>query len=101
MCICGNDRVAGQEEFAKFRVVVQISATFGVIQIEERPAWQRLAPQEFVVLPKGGAVCVRVLSKRVRPEVKRGVDNHELAVYRRREAIQRSFAIGSGATRDG
>lgn len=78
---------------------MQVHAAHGVIQIEEPTTWQCLAPQELVVLPKSGAVRVRVLSGRVSPEVKRGIDQHASPVYRRREAIWRSlFAIGSGAS---
>ena len=84
----GDDRVATQEELAKFRAVMQVHAAHGVIQVEESTTWQCLAPQEFVVQPKGGAVCVRVPSRCVSPEVERDVDQHATAVYRRREAME-------------
>jgi hypothetical protein len=87
----GDDRVATQEELAKFRAVMQVHAAHGVIQIEELTTWQCLAPQELVVLPKSGAKCVRVLSGRVSPEVERGVDQHASPVYRRREDLAFAF----------
>ena len=56
-----DDRVAGQEELAKCRAVMQVGAAPRVIQVEERATWQRLAPQELVVPAERGAVRVRVL----------------------------------------
>jgi hypothetical protein len=62
---------------------MQVHAADSVIQIKKPTTWQCLAPQEFVVSPKSGAVRVRVLSdRRVSPEVKRGVDQHGSPVYR-------------------
>ena len=43
------------------------------------------SPQELMVLPKSGAVRIRILSGCVRPEVKCGVDQHASPVYCRRE----------------
>jgi hypothetical protein len=80
----GDDRIATQEELAKFRVVMRVHAAHGVIQIEAPTTWECLAPQELVVQPKCGAVGVRIPSRRVSPEVERGVDQHASAVYRRR-----------------
>jgi hypothetical protein len=71
-----DDRVATQEELAKFRAVMQVHAAHGVIQIEKPTIWQRLAPQELVVPLKSGAERVRIPSRRVSPEVKRRVDQH-------------------------
>lgn len=71
-----HNRIATQEELAKFRAVLQVHAARAVIQIEKPTTWQCLAPQEFVVLPKSRAVLVGVLTGRVSPEVKRSVDQH-------------------------
>ena len=75
----GDDRVAGQPELAKFRVMMQVHAGLGVIQVEERAIWQGLTPQEFVVPPERGAVFVRVFpfpERRIGPEVERCIDKH-------------------------
>ena len=60
---------------------MQVHAADGVIQIEEPAIWQWLAPQELVVLPESRTVHVRILSARVGPEVKRGVDHHAPPMY--------------------
>lgn len=52
----GDNGVATQRELAKFRAVMQVHAMYGVMQIKEPTTWQLLARQEFVVLPKSGAV---------------------------------------------
>ncbi len=57
--------------------VIQTPAA--LLQIEAHARWQRLAPQQLVVLPESGAACVRILSARVGPEIERGFDRHALA----------------------
>ena len=58
---------------------MQVGATDGVVQIEEPAAWQWLAPEQLVVLPKTRTVHVGVPSARVSPEVKRRIDHHRAA----------------------
>jgi hypothetical protein len=44
-----HDRVARQLELAERGTVKQVTARYARVELEQRPSWQRLAPQRLVV----------------------------------------------------
>src|SRR5258708_27579227 len=68
---------------------MQVGAADGVIQIEEPAVWQCLAPRQLVVVPESRTVHVRILSARVGPKIKRGIDHPAPRMY-----VTRSGRLG-------